>query len=245
VQFWLSECETYNEYEAQGVHHVCWCQPWNCDDEIIVQFTDSAGESFTLAIINQAEPDDEALELPFDEIDTGVYQIAFTPSESSPDFCDRLIQLKIKQGSLEVAKSDCLDIRESHDETVFIEYSNNRTYAGLMYDLDSPDTVFNIRVPGRFFHENETEEDDAMDLTSSVLITSSEVKTQRLFEIKHAPYYFHKKLRRVLKHQSVTIFDKAWVKEEKYEVNEGNKRWPLKSATVVLTDKNSVVRDVL
>lgn len=144
-----------------------------------------------------------------------------------------------------LAKSDCLEIAESHDETIFIEYSNQTNFAGLIYENDSPDTTFGIRVPCRFFHEVEPEEDEAMELTSSVIITSAQVKTQRLLEVKHAPYYFHKKLRRVLKHQTITIFDKQWKKEEKYEVIEGKKTWPLKAATCLLTEKNSVVRNVL
>lgn len=146
---------------------------------------------------------------------------------------------------LDSIKSDCLDVQESHDETILISYSNNRNFDGLVYPEESPDLAFNIRVPCRFFHEVEPEEDEAMELTSSILTTSAQVKTQRLLEVKHSPYYFHKKLRRILKHQNVTIFDKPWKKEEKYEVNEGRKTWPLKSATCLLTEKNSVVRNVL
>lgn len=245
VQFWLQECDTFNEHEAQGVHHVCWCQPWNCDDDIVIQFKEDSGLSFTLAVINQAEPNDEAYEAPIYEVANGVYQVTFSPGTSSPDFCDSIIQLKIKQGSTNVAKSDCLDLATSHDETILMQYSNHRNFDGLVYEDTSPDLLFSIRVPCRFFHEVEPEEDEAMELTSSILTTSAQVKTQRLLEIKHVPYYFHKKLRRVLKHQNLTIFDKAWKKEEKYEVNEGRKTWPLKSATCLLTEKNSVVRNIL
>lgn len=380
VQFWLTECETFNEYEAQGVHHVCWCQPWNCDDEIVVQFQDEAAQEFFLTALSSEEV--VIFSQQFSEIQSGVYQLSFIPQDE--DICDEQIRLLINSDAnaqkvvapsawtelggawttktatqftlvdavyppgpvdsyqeldLEVgdkisfditvtlsgtitgifyafvltdeslnacslsvqqslvsgtntytvtltatqeatriqitvgaiggsgttdltltfpvgevlkvadvdilAKSDCLDIQTAHDETTFFEYSNQRNFDGLIYANDSPDTTFGIRVPCRFFHQVEPEEDDAMELTSSIITTSSQVKTQRLLEVKHVPYYFHKKLRRVLKHQTLTIFDKAWKKEEKYEVNEGNKRWPLKSATCLLTEKNSVVRNVL
>jgi hypothetical protein len=144
-----------------------------------------------------------------------------------------------------LAKSDCLDFQTETDETILVNYSNARNFDGLVYTDVSPDISFNIRIPCRFFHEQEPEEDEAMELSSSVITTSAQVKTQRLLEIKHVPYYFHKKLRRVLKHQNVTIFDKLWKKEEKYEVNEGRKTWPLKSATCLLTEKNSLVRNIL
>jgi len=391
VQFWLSNCETYNEYEAQGVHHVCWCQPWNCDDEIVIQFQDTAGQD--LILIAQNSENVPLFSQAIAEIQSGVYQTSFipvnqgidnqeiqllitdddvdnierllapsswtdtissfdvknstlfgesltssdfaieatqsiivpagtfisfsyqiivngtwTPNGSSPIFVSFYVEngsgpvaigtltatdktilengtynyteyfsattdettiLKISlissisTGTAQIsiiipvdsilyvnentllAKSDCLDIQTSHDETVFFEYSNQRNFDGLIYANDSPDTSFGIRVPCRFVHEEEPEEDEAMELTSSIITTSSQVKTQRLLEIKHAPYYFHKKLRRVLKHQTLTAFNKSWKKEEKYQLNEGNMRWPLKSATCLLTEKNSVVRNVL
>lgn len=397
VQFWLQECETFNEHEAQGVHHVCWCQPWNCDDEIVVQFTDSEiifpillakyedgiivtaasfdsptavgdnwcyttsfypineglcgglfqlltmsnsdviysgavsdwsvpgsawayrannrfritggggafgtardatltlapnllpGNSISFSVTFEVLTVDNTIELfitlqdslnntiaqeYFLKTNTGseTRQVVFTVPEASLSgaklqvvsyntfggnidaniylFAETeidvppLIALGVNSGDV-LGKSDCLDIQTSHDETILINYSNHRNFAGLVYPDVSPDISFNIRVPCRFFHEVELEEDEAMELTSSILTTSAQVKTQRLLEVKHAPYYFHKKLRRVLKHQSVTIFDKAWKKEEKYEVNEGRKTWPLKSATCLLTEKNSVVRNIL
>lgn len=390
VQFWLSECETYNEHEAGGVHHECWCVPWECDDPITIQFKDTPAQSRSLLVKNPHEAYlyDEL----FTEVQSGVYQLSLIPDDHN--ICDERIQLLIADatsairmpapsawtspppaafdvrdgthfietltsadfstvanvnmvipsgkvvgisytvevtgtwvcladfpilvtfafedgggnfvstndltleeriiranGTYQVneiltttdvtaklrvtvisqissgsalfvitvntgqivyisassisAKSDCLDIATTQDETIFIEYSNHRNFAGLVYEDASPDLTFGIRVPCRFVHEIEPEEDEAMELTSSIVTTSAQLKTQRLLEVKHAPYYFHKKLRRVLKHQTLTTFDKSWKKEEAYEVVEGNKRWPLKAATCYLTEGNSVVRNVL
>lgn len=242
VQFWLAGCETFNEYEAEGVHHVCWCQPWNCTDEITVQFQDTTGQTLKLVAL-----DSENTELytgNFIEIDTGIYQLSFIPNDEA--ICNEVIQLQIQNSSdVMLAQSDCLDIKTAHSETTLFTYSNHRNYDGLIYEGQSPDVEFNIRIPCRFFHENEPEEDEAIELTSSVITTSSQVKTQRLLEVKHAPYHFHKKLRRVLKHQSIEALGKGWKKEEKYQVNEGKGTWPLKSATCLLTEDNSVIRNVL
>lgn len=41
VQFWDESEETFNEEEVCGVQQICWCLPWNCDDEIPFQFTDT------------------------------------------------------------------------------------------------------------------------------------------------------------------------------------------------------------
>lgn len=242
VQFWLTGCQTYNQYEAEGVHHICWCQPWNCDDEITIQFQDTTGQTLKLVAL-----DSEGTELHsenFQEISAGVYQLSLIPEDE--DICDELIQLQVQNASdVVLAQTDCLDVKTSHPETTLFSYSNHRNYDGLIYEDQSPDVSFNIRVPSRFFHEDEPEEDEAMELTSSIITTSSQVKTQRLLEVKHAPYYFHKKLRRILKHQTLTAIGKSWKKEEKYQVNDGDKRWPLKSATCLLTEKDSPVRNVL
>lgn len=144
-----------------------------------------------------------------------------------------------------LAYSDCLDVKLAHDETELIEYSNARNFAGLIHSDISPDATFNIRVPCRFFHEVFPEEDEAIELTSSVITTSGQLKSQKLLEVQHVPYYFHKKLQLILKHQTLTINGTDYQKEEKYEINQGNKQWPLKSATCLLTEKNSVLRNVI
>lgn len=389
VQFWLSDCDTYNETVPKGVHEACFCAPWQCDDEIIIQFKDETGGDFSLLVVNS---DATVLAgVGFTEISEGVYSASFTPiaegicdedvqllivnnsdvatgseilvnptftSEIDPwtseagagqnwvwgsdkvtltfvgagpsdpleqTFADNpagtyLIQYNIESdpttqqtlivrvynsgvlvqeilninpplgtadsttfshiieisapfdqikisvdmasafatfgltnfslkpvtaGSDVVAKSDCLNVVAVQDETELIRYSNERNVAGLVYANMSPDPAFSLRVPCRFFHEDFPEEDEAMELTSSVITTSSSMKTQKLLEVKHAPYYFHKKVKIILKHHSVTIRGVAYKKEEKYEINKGNPRWPMKSATCLLTEKNSVLRNVL
>lgn len=244
VQWWLVECETYNENEPQGVHYVCWCQPWNCDVPILVQFTHTTGGDYSVRIIAESG---EELDQEVDEVLPGVYQTTVLLSDNSPDFCHGKVKLQMINNADDsvVAKTDCLDVALEHDEVTLFEYSNERNYAGLRYEAQSPDLSLSILVPCRFYHPRETEEDNAIELTSSVVITGSEIKTQRLLEVKHAPHYFHKKLQLILKHQSVTAVNKSWKKEEKYEKAEGNNRWPLKSATAYLTETDSVVRNVM
>jgi hypothetical protein len=49
----------------------------------------------------------------------------------------------------------------------------------------------------------------------------------------------------VLKHQSIEIETKNWIKEEAYEEVESDRRNPLQKFKVWLTDKNSIQRNVL
>lgn len=241
VQFWPDYCDTYNETTVAGVHTSCWCQPFNCDDEIKIQVTDSALSPLSLVILG--ENGSTIATITFTQISARNHQASFTPNDYS--ICDEEISLEIRYAGVAQYKSDCLDIKTFHEGTKLIEYSNERNYAGLVYVTSSPEEVFYIRVPCRFFHERCPEEDEAMKLSTSVITTSAELKAQKLLEVVHAPYYFHRKLQLILKHQSLEIDNTQWKKEEAYTVAEGNKRWPLKSATCYLTDKNSVVRNVL
>lgn len=424
IQFWLSDCQTYNENEVCGIHHKCWCQPWNCDKEIVLQFTDDneAGSfdlliqseeaeseamafnkqdfnveaevelsftnpdfdgsltgwtnrstAFTIsapsfsyssgqAVINEVVggttegtskalsttrgggqdwppgtyrvriraangsgvggsndggdirirvydvdsvidaaliatfpdliPNDpgnfynvecefeiteaftfmgfifdlvnldgpvpelitqvesiELLSAPTEEMVYGysVYTTSFVPSELG--FCDEQIQLKIIDTAVspeaEVAKSDCIDLKESHDCTLSIDYGNNRNFAGLIFENTSPATEFSIQVPALFFHERFPEEDNAIELHTGIFKTSGFVKAQRLFETDYMPYYMHRKLKLIFKMQNVTIDNQDWTKEEPYEIQEGDRRWPVKKAKCFLTEKNFVQRVVL
>jgi len=421
VQFWPVDCQTYNEYEACGVHHKCWCHPWQCDDEIPVQFVDTdfgttkdleaynsdgdllfsqafetedqfltefdlnfVNPNFTLNLANwgnysgspgteagwtwnsigplgvaQADgtsgtlhqtyelyqqrvnlgvngydkypPGDYVFKINLSNESTGgssplteglylqatdtlgvfgeaipsaitiprgggftdytvnftitqpwkyftiyfykqgpgsgsvikiyinsfniesypldytntVYSSSFVPSQE--DICDEQINLIITnpdESPSDLYKSDCLDIATVQKCTTLIEYSNNRNFAGLVYTGVSPEQTFNIRVPAIFFHEQFPEEDEAMELTTGIQKTSGTMKVQRLFETDYMPYYMHKKLKLIFKHQFITIDNASWLKEEPYDVQEGDRRWPVKKAKCFLTE-NYIQRAVL
>lgn len=417
VQFWLIDCDTYNEKEVCGIHQKCWCQPWQCDDEIKVQFTDDSFDSeynllvydeddvlidtipfvrqnlfftplsysfsnddftssltswnqdlaatsfnweapgvafadgsgpgfaqtsrilqaretlgldgynkfpagtyvFNIRVQNTSTggsaPLQESLYVnAFDDLNgfgeapvaantvtrlgsyeiqtltitttqpwnyfgfglskqgpssgseinarfdyirimdvdaldftKSVYDASFVPSSNSPDLCNkriRLVIVDVTDADVEVAKSDCLDIREEHKCTTLIEYSNNRNFAGLIYQDVSPEQTFQIRVPAIFFHNQFPEEDEAIELTTGITKTSGTLKVQRLFDTDYMPYYMHQKLMLIFKHQTINIDALSWVKEEKYEIQEGNRMWPVKKAKVFLTE-NYIQRAVL
>lgn len=252
VQFWDADCDTFNEKVDPTIHNACFCQPFECNDLIVTQFMAIGGEDeFNLKVFD--EDGLELLDEDFsredlangdDDLSRSVFRHSFRPTDVG--ICNEKISLKIYNSQNElVYKSDCLDIKTTHPGTKLIEYTNGRDYAGLIYSDISPDEILYLRVPCRFFHERFPEEDSAMELSSSVLLTSSQMKSQKLMEVQHAPYYMHKKIKIALSHQSVTIDDALWQKEDAYEVNPGNNRWPLKSATCYLTEKESLIRNVI
>lgn len=384
VQFWSASAETYNEKEVSGVFRKCFCQPWECTDEIKVQFTAATQKEYWLAI---SDSDGNALGgIEFSEVAEGVYSASFTPE--TYEACDKLIQLqvfdttgeseilsnasfttelspwvdestpdawswrtgnraeaafvgpdelspnlaqsigdkpagwykieyhvdnndvnpstffmdvyndgvlvqsvieqtqpaavsptfdyvgivyiegvfdKIKLRAMydgfgstfyledislkratEIAKSDCLNVKTAQDETVLITYSDNKSYASLQYSAISPDPEFNIRIPATFFHERFPEESEVIELSNSRSIQlNGQVKAQRLLEIGHMPYYMHRKMKLILKHQFVTIDDQDWVQSEAYELIDSNRRTPNRKANVWLDEKDFIIRNVL
>lgn len=174
-----------------------------------------------------------------------LFENSFIPNDEG--ICDKEIQVKIESdvsSPSELFKSDCLDIRTIQKCTTLIEYSNNRDFAGLIYENVSPEQTFNIRVPAIFFHNAFVEEDEAMELTTGITKTSGTLKVQRLFDTDYMPYYMHQKLILIFKHQSILIDALYWIKEAPYEIQEGNRMWPVKKAKVLLTE-NYIQRAVL
>ena len=175
-----------------------------------------------------------------------IYNTSFTPQDEN--ICDEQISLEIINNSSPetiVFKSDCIDVRTSHSCTLLIEYSNNRNFAGLIYQNASPEESFKIRVPAIFFHDKFPEEDQAIELTTGIQKTSGFLKSQRLFETDYMPYFMHKKLKLIFMHQSILIDNLYWLKEQAYEISEGDRRWPVKKGKVFLTSRDDVNRATL
>jgi len=254
VQFWLIECNTYNQNLSDGVHHKCFCAPWNCDDSIVLQFYDTPDSSpsipddFSLSI--RDENDNEILNLPFEVQDDGsnyVYNLTVVPSALSPDFCDTRVHFVIINDTTvtTIAQSDCLDVQQSHENTILITYRNHRNIFGLIYSDISPDVEFNLRVPAIFFHQRFPKVEETMELSTSLVSLNSTIRRQRLLDVDYVPYYFHEKIQLIIQHQFVNIYNRDWVTQEGYELVDGDRRWPVKKAKCFLSEKEFVMRNVL
>lgn len=245
VQFWLTGCETFNEREVDGIYSACFCQPINCDDEITIQFTHTSGYSYSLLATD--DDSNTLFTTPFTQVSSGLYQASFTPRAQG--VCDSLMRLRVTDSSspaVSVATSDCLSVKEDHDETILINYHNNRRFVSIDSSVGTPDPEFNLRVPAIFFHDRYPRESESIDLSNNTSFqTTAQIKRQRKFDVKHMPDYMHLKLVLVLSFHNVTIDSEEWKLDEPYEKSPGNPRYPLKTATTWLTMKNYVVRNVL
>jgi hypothetical protein len=381
IQFWINGVETFNEKAVCSIHDVCFCLPFNDDDEITIQFEDSSYSNYYLSVYTSEE---FVKSIAFTEIATDTWELSFVPSEHG--ITGRQYQFKITSGTVllvdntdftatlspwldsgagpaiweyssnsavvtinsldsesnnlyqdinqgqkgsysvtvvsrnslsaressislffvkvgfgivgsytfsetsssltshssvinvsnavgfdrvliaatwvsgaefdviidsvefepyELASSDCIDIKASHDCTTLINYTNSKVLNGIDYNT-SPPVEFNIRIPAVFFLERFPDEHEEIDLSNSRMVRLvNQVKAQKLLDIGFMPFYMHKKLQLILSHDTIEIDGESWLKTEPYEIAEGNKRYPLRKAQVWLTDKNYIVRNVL
>lgn len=141
-------------------------------------------------------------------------------------------------------KSDCLHVKDQHDCTTMIEFSNSKNFDGILYET-SPQPVFSILVPAQFWKENNPQTQEDLNLSDGEIVTlRQEIQEKTLLEVGYVPNYFHKKIQKILMHDEVTISGTQWKKRDSYE-SENIDRYPLKRATVWLTQYTSVERNTL
>lgn len=98
IQFWSASCDTFNEKEVDGVFSRCFCQPFNCDDEIVLQFEDGSNTTYNLVAIDSSGA--VLYEIAFSKVTviTNVkyrYYLPFTPRNVG--LCDVQVQFRIER----------------------------------------------------------------------------------------------------------------------------------------------------
>jgi len=152
--------------------------------------------------------------------------------------------ININGEGTEIAKSDCLDIKTSHDCTELIQYTNADDFNNIVY-LTSPTSEYSLRIPAQFWKEDNPMEQEDSELSNGVIKTRRQTITQkRYLEIGYMPNYMHLKTQLALMHDTVTIDGSQWKKRDAYE-SESIKRYPLKRANVWLTLYNSIDDNIL
>jgi len=180
-----------------------------------------------------------------------VYDLSFTPSEISPDICNKKVYFKIV-GDTEEYLTDCVDIRDSFPEKCLKEviYSNSKNFDNISYEDVSPAPQFRKIVEAQFWKEDNPQEQEDSVLSNGVIVTRrSEIQEKTLFETGFLPNHEHKNLQKIFMHNYVVIEDVTgeeiqWKKRDAYETENLN-RYPLKRAQVWLTKYNSVEKNTI
>lgn len=132
-----------------------------------------------------------------------------------------------------------------------IRYSNHKNFRDMNgnvidYESGSPTPSFEIHIPAMFFDENFPLEEEVHPQSDDTWKRVwSRMEAKKLFEIGRLPYYMHKKLQMILVHDIVEIDDEFWVKRDAYNIEAGNKRFPLKTGSVLLTNRDEITRNLI
>ena len=153
--------------------------------------------------------------------------------------------IKSQTDFADVATSDCIDLKETHDCTKLIEYENTSNFDGIDYVGGSPGPSFQLRIPAIFFEEQNPQTQEDAELSNGQIVTLRQtIQEKRLLEIGYLPPYMHRKIQKVLMHDSVLIDGDYWRKRDPYEANP-IKKYNLKTASVMLTKYDSVEKNTI
>lgn len=172
---------------------------------------------------------------PFDRIRMTVTRISGTSFNC-------YVSVSTVQALTVIAKSDYLDIQTEHPDTRLIQASNKNVFDGLDF---SHDQVFGIRVWSKFYLGKSIQVSAGEDLTDGeIVILSNSEKNQRFFEAEQAPEYFHQIVASLLSCNTVKIDGDYWSKEEVYEYNQMDERYPFYLGKCWLTKQGSYKTNV-
>jgi len=92
VQFWLTGEDSFNQKVVCSIYPVCFCQPFDCDDTITIQFSDSSTYDFQLLVYDHT--DSLIKTFTFNNDLNGHFYFSFTPSDYN--ICQKIL-LKIQE----------------------------------------------------------------------------------------------------------------------------------------------------
>lgn len=182
-----------------------------------------------------------------------VYSLTFNPDDEG--ICKKLVKFELwdvtDAEEVRISRTDLMDFKESDCISAW-DYTSTQNYAGLLYLLPEGEEapIFRLCIEGVFAHERELTEDVVVELTEQTIGTATSLKKQKLLTVQDAPDFFHRKIQLMLAHGfigSVTddIYNRTWVREEKYEKEIRDRRYIFKEGNVQLTDINYLKRGVI
>lgn len=144
-----------------------------------------------------------------------------------------------------VASSDCISIKNNHQCSELVAYSNSTNFDGIDYENTSPPPVFYLRIPAQFWKEDNPQTQEDSELSNGVIVTRRQtIQEKKLCETGYMPPYMHRKFQKVLMHDEVSNGGTGWKKRDPYET-ESIDNYPLKKASVLLTKYNSVLKNTI
>jgi len=128
-----------------------------------------------------------------------VYDLMFVPTDE--DICDKKIHFKVvdEDGEEQARSENFVEFSSSIRSSVLIGYKRNISFAGLIYDEESP--YFYLRIPAKFFHPGKSGSTALSEQSNGQLITRNWMKkAKRKLEVGDGPEYHNNKIDLVVAH---------------------------------------------
>lgn len=245
IQFWLTGQYSFNNKEECSIYSVCFCQTIDPSDTLRLDIGDPLDGTNHLKVYK----DDGSLWSTFNFTATGINHHQYLTITNWSAVDDRRLIFKITDNSSNIlAVSDCVEITNNQDFTCtkLITYSNSSDIAGLQFTSTSPSTVYYLRIPAVFFEEQYPQEQEDLELSTYEIVTLwSKMEGKKLLDIGFMPFYMHKKVQLILMMDNVTIDGIEYRKRDEYQIAQGAKKFPLKRAQVLLSEKDFIIRNLL
>lgn len=224
-------------------------QPWAYISFMFYKQGPSSGSTIDIAI-NTIEITNYPLDYSYT-----VHSKQFIPSDNG--MCDKKVQFKIFDGNdpesdNELFHSDSIDFvsvwaNGPNSGRVVVQFKSIQNYAGLHYTSGSP--YFNLEIDGRFRKERQNSTVKEVETTENIINTAAVLRTQKKLEINDQTSYMHRKVLMALSHAasgSVLIGGVEYSIGEAYtESEDAPNSYPLSPAEIWLTEKNSLLHNVI
>lgn len=143
------------------------------------------------------------------------------------------------------AQSDCIELRNNHQCTKLIQYTNAQDFDGIAYENVSPQPVFYLRIPANWVDQQNPQTQEDLELSNGEIVTVRQtIQKKKELAIGFLPDYMHYKIQSILMHDTVIIDGKQWKRRDEYEASKV-KDYPLKKGSVLLTIYNSVLKNTI
>lgn len=180
----------------------------------------------------------------FTDVDEVTIRLTSSGTSTLGTFSLSLTEFDLYAENYVSKESDCIDMRNNHQCTKLISYTNSDDFDGINYNI-SPQPTFYLRVPAQLLPEENPQTQEDLELSNGVIVTIRQtIQEKYIFKLGYMTAYMHTKVQKILMHDTVIIDGIQWKKRDAYDAPR-IEDYPLKKGEVLLTKYNSVLKNTI
>lgn len=104
-----------------------------------------------------------------------------------------------------IAQSDCIDVKDSYNSSILVEYSNLSDYDDIAYRDIHPINKLRIQPAHFWEQQNVREEEDYSDSKGDVITLKTKTEKQQKLSVSYFPAFMHTKLDHIFNHDFIRV----------------------------------------